>query len=77
MKLFMLHCNRCHPAGTEGAGPALVGKRLPRFVIRTQIRWGVGQMPGFSKDELSATEVNGIVAFVKKLEEIEGQQLTR
>ena len=53
MKLFMRHCNRCHPGGEKGKGPALNDKKLPDFLIHFQVRQGMGDMPAFKKDQLS------------------------
>jgi len=65
MRLFMLHCNKCHPGGEEGVGPALNDKPLPDFLIHFQIRQGMGDMPAFTKDELTKEEVQQIVRYVR------------
>jgi cytochrome c peroxidase len=67
MKLFMTHCNRCHPGGEKGVGPSLNDKPLPNFVIHFQIRKGLGDMPAFDKNKLSKEEVKDIVLFVRML----------
>ena len=67
MKLFMKHCNKCHPGGEKGKGPALNDKGLPNFLIHWQVRLGVGKMPQFKKGEISKEEVKQIIAFVRLL----------
>jgi mono/diheme cytochrome c family protein len=64
---FMEHCNKCHPMGEAGLGPALNPNPAPRFVKALQIRWGLGAMPHFSKKELSRQDVRDITLFMKKL----------
>jgi hypothetical protein len=65
MKLFMKHCNRCHPAGEKGKGPALNDKKLPDLLIHFQIRNGFGDMPAFKEDQISKEQVKQIISFVK------------
>jgi mono/diheme cytochrome c family protein len=67
-RLFMQHCNQCHPGGAAGLGPALNNKPLPGFAMRLQIRKGVGAMPGFSEELLSNAQVEAIVAYLDKLQ---------
>ena len=64
---FMTHCNKCHPMGEAGLGPALNPNPAPRFVKALQIRWGIGTMPHFSRTELSRQDVSDITLFMKKL----------
>ena len=42
---FMKHCHQCHPGGEAGLGPALTNKPLPMFLVRAQVRYGLGAMP--------------------------------
>ena len=46
-ELFAHFCNRCHPGGMKGRGPALITKPLPGFLIKTQVRMGFGGMTAF------------------------------
>ncbi|WDT80226.1 MAG: cytochrome c [Candidatus Manganitrophus sp.] len=55
--IFMHACNQCHPKGEAGLGPALNNKPLPAFMIRFQVRHGLGAMPAFSK-KISATGIS-------------------
>jgi hypothetical protein len=65
MKLFMRHCNRCHPAGEKGKGPSLNDKKLPDMLIHFQIRNGLGDMPAFKEKDISKEDVKRIVSFVR------------
>lgn len=71
MKLFMAHCNRCHPAGQKGKGPSLVDKKLPDFLIHFQIRNGLGDMPAFKEKDIAKDDVKKIILFVRLLRESE------
>ncbi|MCE5229109.1 cytochrome c [bacterium] len=64
-EVFMRHCDRCHPGGDAGIGPALNSKSLPGFVIKSQVRLGLGAMPRFSGSEVSSAQLNDIVKFLK------------
>ncbi len=65
MRLFMNHCNKCHPGGEKGKGPALNDKKLPDFAIHFQIRNGLGDMPAFKKEDISKENVKEIILFVR------------
>jgi hypothetical protein len=64
MKLFMRHCNKCHPGGEEGRGPKLNNKTLPPILIKMQVRMGGGKMPKFTKDQISKENLEKIVDFL-------------
>ena len=66
-KLFMLHCQQCHPGGEAGLGPALNNKPLPSFLITFQVRHGLGAMPAFSEDEITASQLDDILAYLQAL----------
>lgn len=66
-KLFMLHCQQCHPGGEAGLGPALNNKPLPSFLITFQVRHGLGAMPAFSEEEITASQLDAIVAYLHAL----------
>src|SRR5687767_2504462 len=61
---FMQHCQRCHPGGEGGLGPALNDKPAPGFLIKTQVRLGLGKMPGFSEEELPSDQLDDIVTYL-------------
>jgi mono/diheme cytochrome c family protein len=65
--VFMQHCHSCHPGGEAGLGPALNNKPLPGFLIRLQVRQGIGAMPRFSEDVISGTELDDLVAYMMAL----------
>lgn len=64
---FMEHCNKCHPGGTAGLGPALNNKSIPGFLIKFQVRNGLGAMPAFNKNIISKEELDKIVAYLKAI----------
>jgi mono/diheme cytochrome c family protein len=64
---FMAKCDKCHPGGDAGLGPALNNKPLPGFLMRYQARHGLGAMPAFSKQEIPAPELDDVVAYLKAL----------
>jgi cytochrome c5 len=70
MKLFMRHCNKCHPGGEQGKGPSLNDKPLPNFIVHWQVRLGVGDMPKFTEEQISTTDVDKIKAFVRMMREM-------
>jgi mono/diheme cytochrome c family protein len=64
---FQQHCYRCHPGGEGGLGPSLNDKPLPVFLMKTQVRRGLGAMPGFDKDEISPHEMDDLMAYMLAL----------
>jgi mono/diheme cytochrome c family protein len=64
---FMEKCNRCHPGGEAGLGPALNDKPVPDFLKRFQVRKGLGTMPHFSQQEPSDPELDAILEYLKAL----------
>lgn len=63
-KLFNNHCATCHPTGKSGLGPAIINKPLPEFLIRFQIRNGIGVMPAFNEDKLADDQVENIAEYL-------------
>jgi mono/diheme cytochrome c family protein len=63
--VFMAACHRCHPGGEAGLGPALNDKPLPEFLIKTQIRAGLGAMPAFGPERLSDADVDAVIRYMK------------
>ena len=66
-QVFMRECHQCHPGGEAGLGPAINNKPLPGFLIRFQVRNGLGAMPAFSDDEISSTELDELLEYLKAL----------
>jgi hypothetical protein len=65
--LYMAYCNKCHPQGEGGVGPALNNKPLPGPLIKSQVRLGGGAMPSFSKDFLADEKLDRIIAYLQIL----------
>jgi mono/diheme cytochrome c family protein len=63
--VFNTHCQSCHPGGETGLGPAINDKPVPGFVIRFQIRNGLGAMPAFKKDVIPSDELDDLMAYIK------------
>ena len=66
-QVWMMKCDRCHPGGEAGLGPATNDKPLPEFLIATQIRTGLGAMPAFTKAEMSDSDVAAVIAYMKAI----------
>jgi len=64
---FYAHCDQCHPGGEAGLGPALNNKPLPGFLIKMQIRHGLGAMPSFSNIRVPERDMDNIVNYLKEL----------
>lgn len=64
-KLFMMHCQKCHPAGEGGVGIAINPVPVPQFVKRFQVRHGLGVMPSFKKDEISNSDLKDISKYMR------------
>jgi mono/diheme cytochrome c family protein len=68
-KSFYRYCSSCHPHGEAGLGPALNNKNLvPGFLIRFQVRNGLGAMPSFSEQVISSEQLSNIVEYIKFLQ---------
>jgi mono/diheme cytochrome c family protein len=61
----MAHCQKCHPGGEGGLGPALNSNPAPQFIYRFQMRHGLGVMPAFKKDEISKRDLKDISKYLK------------
>src|SRR5688572_22618355 len=67
LQVFTKDCHHCHPGGEAGLGPALNNKPVPGFMVRLQVRAGLGAMPSFSHEKLSPAELDDLVAYVLAL----------
>lgn len=65
--VFMRNCNQCHPWGEAGVGPALNNKPLPAFLIKIQVRKGIGAMPSFPKEHISDSDLEDLILYIKTL----------
>lgn len=64
-QLYMNHCQKCHPGGEGGLGPAINSNPAPQFIKRFQVRHGLGVMPSFKKDEISQDDLKSISRYLK------------
>jgi mono/diheme cytochrome c family protein len=64
-KVFFQHCHQCHPHGQGGLGPAVVNKPLPEFLMKFQVRHGLGAMPSFGPDKILPAELDALMAYIK------------
>lgn len=64
-KVFMMHCQKCHPGGEAGLGPSINANPAPQFIKRFQMRHGLGVMPAFKKDEISKSDLRDISKYLK------------
>jgi mono/diheme cytochrome c family protein len=71
--VFARHCHKCHVGGEAGLGPAINDKPLPAFLMRFQVRNGLGVMPAFAKDRISEAELDQLIAYLKALRRHEGR----
>lgn len=63
-RVFDANCTQCHPGGTQGLGLALNNKPLPGWLIKFQVRNGIGAMPTFDEDEISGEELDALVKYM-------------
>lgn len=71
-RVFMEYCNGCHPGGEGGLGPAINNKPLPAWIIRFQVRHGLGAMPSFSEDIISDEELRDVARYLVALRHHDG-----
>jgi mono/diheme cytochrome c family protein len=64
-KVFMVHCQKCHPGGEAGLGPAINSNPAPQFIKRFQMRHGLGVMPSFTNEEISKDDLKDISRYLK------------
>ena len=62
--VYMANCNKCHPQGEAGLGPALNSNPAPQFIKRFQMRHGLGVMPSFKADEISTADLHAISKYL-------------
>jgi len=66
-KIFMEHCQRCHPQGEAGLGPGI--HWAPGFAKKFQVRHGVGAMPAFGDEHISDKELNQLMEYLKAMKQ--------
>ena len=72
--LFDRHCYKCHLEGEGGLAPAINNKPLPKFLMRLQVRAGLGTMPSFSEDRITDDELDDILDYLVTLRHHDGSQ---
>lgn len=65
--VFNTYCSKCHPGGEAGLGPSFNDKPLPGFLVRFQIRNGLGVMPAFKEEVISDDDLDNLIAYIKTL----------
>lgn len=66
-KIYMQHCQRCHPQGEAGLGPSI--HWAPGFAKRFQVRHGAGAMPEFNEDHISEKEMDHLMNYLEAVKE--------
>lgn len=66
-QVFSQHCYQCHVNGSGGGGPAINDKPLPKALIRTQVRAGLGAMPGFDEEHISDEKLDAVAEYLSTL----------
>lgn len=67
--VFDANCHSCHMKGQGGMAPAFNNKPLPKFLIKFQVRHGLGVMPAFSEEQISDRELEDLANYVAALRE--------
>jgi mono/diheme cytochrome c family protein len=65
--VFFRNCHQCHPGGEAGLGPSLNNKPAPVFLMKTQVRLGLGAMPSFNKEQISPDDLDALMAYLIRL----------
>ena len=68
-RVFARACHACHPQALAGLGPGIIDEPIPRWLVRLQVRVGLGVMPGFSTEEIDDEELDALVAYLDALRE--------
>jgi mono/diheme cytochrome c family protein len=66
-RVFMKNCHECHPGAEAGFAPAINDMPLPGFLIKFQVRRGMGEMPGFSREKITDEELEALVKYIKAM----------
>ena len=61
------HCYKCHTQGEGGMGPIINDKPFPRFLMRFQVRHGLGTMPAFPPERISDQDLEALLDYLFEL----------
>jgi mono/diheme cytochrome c family protein len=64
-RVYMMHCQKCHPGGEAGLGPSINANPAPQFIKRFQSRHGLGVMPPFKTTEISRKDLRDMSKYMK------------
>ena len=59
---FFHYCAKCHDAGHSGLAPGILP--VPDFLIRFQVRHGLGVMPAFDERVLSEQQLDDLLRYL-------------
>jgi mono/diheme cytochrome c family protein len=59
---FFRYCAKCHDAGHSGLGPGILP--VPDFLIRFQVRHGLGVMPAFDQRVLPDQDLDDLIHYL-------------
>jgi mono/diheme cytochrome c family protein len=68
-RVFARACHACHPNALTGLGPGIIDRPIPGWLVRLQVRIGLGVMPAFSTEEIDDEELDALVAYLDALRE--------
>jgi mono/diheme cytochrome c family protein len=68
-RVFAHACHACHPNALAGLGPGIIDQPIPGWLLRLQVRVGLGVMPAFSAEEIGDEELDALVAYLDALRE--------
>ena len=63
-RVFKSQCLRCHASGDMATADGLQEGALPDFLIRLQVRRGLGAMPAFPARTLADADLDDLVAYL-------------
>jgi mono/diheme cytochrome c family protein len=66
-EVFDTHCYKCHLQGEGGMSPIINDKPLPRFLMKFQVRHGLGAMPAFPEDAIGDRELDDLLDYIVAL----------
>ena len=64
-EVYMKHCDKCHPGGEAGLGPAINSNPAPGFLKKFQVRHGLGVMPAFKEGQIKKEDLKDVALYMK------------